>query len=356
VIREHISFFSGKKLPFPKPSKPGYNGAVMNWNLLGHEWAVSLLKEHVAHNRLRHAYLVAGPPGIGRRTLALHLAQALNCPQPVAPGEPCGACLTCQQIERMQYPDLTVTQAEQRGGTLRVDQVRELQHSLSLAPYSGLYRVALLLHFEEARASAQNALLKTLEEPAPQVVLALTAESPEALLPTIVSRCEVLRLRPLKVDLVSAGLQERWGVPAEQAVLLAHISGGRPGYALRLYQQPELLEQRQAWLEALQQMLGASRVQKFAFADSIYKDKDSARLLLLTWLTFWRDVLLRASGAAAPLTNPDWSSAIEAAAGRYGLQAAHGAAAAVERTLGCLEGNVNTRLALEVLLLDLPHG
>jgi DNA polymerase-3 subunit delta' len=171
-----------------------------NWNLLGHEWAVQLLSGQLERNSLRHAYLITGPAGVGRRTLALSLAQAVNCPTPLAPGFPCQTCRTCSQIARQQHPDLAIIQAEEVGGTLKVDQVRELQRSLNLAPYQARYRVALLLRFEEAHPSAANALLKTLEEPASQVILILTASSPDALLPTVVSRCEVFRLRPHTPD------------------------------------------------------------------------------------------------------------------------------------------------------------
>src|SRR5512146_42884 len=129
----------------------------MNWNMLGSEWAIQLLKSHVANQQLRHAYLITGPQGVGRRTLALRLAQAVNCRQPVSPGEPCGICSNCKRLEAMQHPDLTVVQADQEGGTLKVDQVRELQHSLALSPYEANYRIALLLRFEEAHPSAENA-------------------------------------------------------------------------------------------------------------------------------------------------------------------------------------------------------
>ena len=202
---------------------------LMNWNILGHEWAVDLLKEHVARQDVRHAYLFTGPQGVGRRTLALRLAQALNCLQPPAPGEACYACRICVQTEKMQQPDLSVVQSERIGGTLKVEQIRELQHDLALHPYEARYRVAALLRFEEAHPSAMNALLKTLEEPGPQVVIVLTAESAERLLPTIVSRCEILRLKPLPLEVVDQGLQNLWGLPAEKARLLAHLSGGRPG-------------------------------------------------------------------------------------------------------------------------------
>jgi DNA polymerase-3 subunit delta' len=326
----------------------------MDWNILGHEWAVELLQGHVARSEVRHAYLFTGSQGVGRRTLALRLAQALNCPQPPAPGEPCLGCRTCQQIARMQHPDLAIVEAEQVGGTLKVDQVRELQHSLSLAPYEARYRVAVLLRFEEAHTSAANALLKTLEEPPGQVVLILTAESAESLLPTIVSRCEVLRLRPLSLDEVSKGLQSRWGLSPEEGRLLAHISGGRPGYALRLHQNPELLEQRKAWLDDHARMLGASRVERFAYAEALSKDRNVLGTALQIWASLWRDVMIQASGAAAPIANLDRTEEVGDLAERFGLDGARQTLFALNRTMDLLGRNANARLASEVLMLDLP--
>lgn len=325
-----------------------------NWDMIGHEWAVQLLRKHIAQGKPRHAYLFTGPQRVGRRTLALRLTQALNCIQPLDLGEPCRSCRTCQQIERMQYPDLAVIHAEQPGGILKVDQVRELQHSLSLAPYAARYRVALLLNFEEANTSAANALLKTLEEPPPQVILILTAESAERLLPTIVSRCEMLRLRPLSLEAINKGLQDRARVPADEANLLAHLSSGRPGYALHLYQQPERLEQRSIRLAELNGLLSSRQVERYVYAEAISKDKDVLREVLQVWLSFWRDVLLQAAGASTPIANIDRVNEIELLAKRLDLTAAHQFVTSIERTFDYLDRNVNTRLAFEVLLLDLP--
>ena len=112
----------------------------------------------------------------------------------------------------MQHPDLFIVERQDGDRDIKVDAVRALQHSLSLAPYEAPHRVAVLRDFENASNSAQNAMLKTLEEPPGRVVLLVTAESAEALLPTITSRCEVVRLRPLALDVVSKGLQEQWGL------------------------------------------------------------------------------------------------------------------------------------------------
>jgi len=325
-----------------------------NWNLLGHEWAVDMLKQHISRDALRHAYLLSGPPSLGKRTLALRLAQALNCTQPPAPGQACGDCRDCRQIESMTHPDLSVVQAETEGGTLKVDQIREIRRALTLKPYQAKYRVALFLRFQEASEGAANALLKTLEEAPEYAILILTADSPEGLLPTITSRCEVMRLRPLSTDIIEAHLQEHGATP-EHAHLIAAVSGGRPGYALKLLNDETTLEFRAERLVDLGQMISSTRVQKFNYAEKLAKDKETMRQTLLVWLSFWRDVLLRASGAAAPIANVDQEDTIRSLAGCLELDGARQVVSNMESAITRLERNVNPRLLAEVLLLDLPE-
>lgn len=326
-----------------------------NWGMLGHEWAVDLLYRHLANDRKRHAYLITGPEGVGRRTLATRMSQGLNCPEPISPGNACRTCHTCQRIERMQHPDLSTVAAETVGGTLKVDQIRELQRGLSLAPYEAPHKIALLQRFEEANPNAANALLKTLEEPPPQVILFLTAQDTETLLPTIVSRCEVINLRPLAIEKVSQGLEEQWGLATDEARLMAHISDGRPGYALWLHQNPELMEQRARFLDDHQRLLSASRVERFHFAESLAKDKGELLLALQTWLSFWRDVMLQTSGSKTPITNLDRENDIRTLSSAITLPIAQKAIATLQRAQTRLAANTNTRLTAEVLLLDLPR-
>jgi DNA polymerase III subunit delta' len=330
-----------------------------NWNLLGHEWAVDMLRQHVARNDIRHAYLLTGAPGIGKRTLALRLAQALNCEKPISSGTPCGTCRTCRQIESMAHPDLTVIEPVDKelnadvNGEIRIQQIRDFQKTFSLKPYQSQYRVALFLRFHEANANAANALLKTLEEAPSHAVLILTAESPEQLLPTINSRCEILRLRPLPIEAIANDLMGR-GLDEDQARLLAHISGGRPGYARKLVEDVTLLEKREERLNDLQTLLPAQRVEKFSYADKLAKDKDVMRQTILVWLSYWRDVLLRVAGAETALINIDRNMEIEFLAGRLDLSSARKVVSNLENTLEKMDRNVNARLLAEVLLLDLP--
>ncbi|MBN1536371.1 MAG: DNA polymerase III subunit delta' [Anaerolineales bacterium] len=328
----------------------------MNWDMLGHEWAVDLLKSHIAEDNLRHAYLLTGPNGLGKRTLALRFTQALNCTSPTDAGEPCQQCRNCKQIALGQYPDLSIVQAEEKSGKLVVDQVRELSHSLALAPYQSKYRVALLLHFEDANPNASNALLKTLEEPPPKVILMLTAANSDLLLPTVVSRCEILRLRPIPIEIISEQLQQRWQVEASKAELLAHLSDGCPGLALTYWQNPQALAQRSIWLDEHLALLADTRVSRFAYSEKLYKTKEKYIIIeiLNVWLSFWRDVFIQTCDASVALVNFDKIEDIKMLANRYDVEVAYRCVSSLISTLRLLEKNINTRLALDNLLLDLP--
>jgi DNA polymerase-3 subunit delta' len=235
-----------------------------------------------------------------------------------------------------------------------VDQIREARRTLVLKPYQSKYRVALFLRFQEANDNAANALLKTLEEAPSYAVLILTADNPEQLLPTIVSRCEVIRLRPLRVEEVQRELETR-GLEAGKAKLIAHISGGRFGYALSLLEDESLLVRREERLNDLQSLISASRVEKFAYADKLSRDKESMRQAILIWLSYWRDVMLRAAHAETPLANVDRNVEIEDLAQRLNLPIARRVVSGLEEVLEKMERNVNARLLAEVLLLDLPR-
>ncbi|NLE77425.1 MAG: DNA polymerase III subunit delta' [Chloroflexi bacterium] len=302
---------------------------------------------------MRHAYLLVGPTQIGKTTLALEFARALLCR---APQRPCGECDSCRRAVAGAHPDLHQVAGGGRGGALLIDQVREIRREAALAPVLGAYRIYVVPEMERATAEAANALLKTLEEPPPQVVLLLTAAHAGALLPTIISRCQVLPLRPLPVGEVEQALRERWDLDPARADLLARLSAGRLGWAVQASQDAAILERRDSQLATLWQVLGPSRVERLRQAERLaaLPVGEVAEALRL-WAGFWRDLLVWKGQNPAAIHNVDQQDRLAHLDQALGLRDVQGALRAVLATYRHLEANVNQRLALEVLCLGMPR-
>lgn len=340
-----------------------------DWGLVGHEWAVRALASSLMNERATHAYLFTGPHAIGKTTLARALAQAWNCTSSI---NPCGECVACQKIARDRHPDVQIIEGVPVGykfdekappppprandwerRILKIDQIRAVQHDISRAPFEGRWRVVILRRFEETNEEAANAFLKTLEEPPSHTRLILTARDASLLLPTIASRCQVFPLRPLTPAQIETALSERQ-VDRDTARLLAHLAGGRLGWAVRAAANPALLNARHEYLDALNAALAEGRTERLMRAELLAKKSDELPELLDVWLGWWRDVLLVQNGDGSRITNVDRQAMLSEHAARYSLAQIENTLQAIRVTARYLTQNVNARLALEVLLLNLP--
>ncbi len=324
--------------------------------VVGHRQAQSLLERAALSGQLSHAYLLTGPSGIGKTTLAREFAALLECTgrEPNSP-EPCGDCMSCRKIVHGTHPDVALVEPPAGKRFLDVDTVREVLHAANLAPSEGAYRIFILPEVERMLLPAVNALLKTLEEPPPHVVLLLTSAEPEQLLPTLLSRCQLLPLHQLTPEEIASALVERWGAESATAQDLAALANGRLGWAVRALEQPERRTQRAELLASLAELTTLPRAERIRQAGTLASDTEAVRQTLELWTLWWRDVVLAACGA----TNLATTGAARAEAERQGRSLGR------ERTQAFLQGlldaraaldqNANTRLTLEVLLLDLPH-
>jgi DNA polymerase-3 subunit delta' len=341
-----------------------------DWGLVGHEWVVGALARSIAADRAAHAYLFTGPHAIGKTTLARKLAQTLQC---TSASRPCGECPACQKTARDRHPDVPIIEGVPIGykfdeksppppprandwerRILKIDQVRAIQHDVARAPFEGRWKIVILRRFEEANEEAANAFLKTLEEPPRHTRLILTARDASLLLPTIASRCQVFALRPLALAQIEAALIEKWHADPEPARLLARLSAGRLGWAVRANENRALLDARQHQLDQLNAAIHEGRAERLQRAEALAKKSDDLPELLETWLGWWRDVLLIQNADGSRITNIDREDALREQAGRFTVEQVESTLKAVRATTRYLTQNVNARLAMEMLLLKLP--
>lgn len=333
------------------------------WQVVGHDWILTVLKNSIASERVSHAYLFTGPPHVGKRTLALNLAQALNCEDQE---KPCGHCVSCRKISEGIHPDVRMVDRQYQAHllqesltqqkALRIDTIRTIQEEVSLKPFEGQRKVFILCEAETMTGEAANCLLKTLEEPPPHAVLLLTASDARLLLPTIVSRCQVFELRLVTMRLIQRELQSRYGMNEERASFLARLSKGRIGWAVTAAQDGAVLEQREERLKQLLALPKMGRIDRLDYAEQLSRQPRSIASILGLWLDWWRDLLLVKGGCEEMISNVDLRTPMEEQARRHDLKEIHEFIKAIRDTLRHLEDNVNPRLALEVLMLDVPSS
>lgn len=344
------------------------------WPVYGHAWAIRQLATAASAEATtrgpRHAYLFVGPRQIGKSTFARAFAKTLLCES--AAGRPCGVCRSCQLMSKEAHTDFRLVQPTRKAkdaersdgfvvdrldGTLRTEQATDIVRDVMLRPMEGRYKIVLIQDMHTANASFANKLLKTLEEPPPHVVLCLTALDRSSLLPTIVSRCQVLELRPLDVATVEHALVEHWHAQPAQANLLARLANGRLGWAVEQLHSKDGMHERQSRLEMLWSLIRADRIERLAFAEQVAAARSGVQLfgLLELWASWWRDVMLAQAGCSEACTNIDHLQVIVEQSAALSPERVQEFMKTLKRVDEMLHHTVNTRLALDVLLLRLPQ-
>lgn len=331
---------------------------MYDWNIVGHEHALNTLRRTLTAHQVRHAYLFTGPEHIGKTLLAQRFAQTLLCTggpdARVAPQNPCNACLSCRKVMHGNHPDVHYISRPPDRQFILIEQVRALQSDAARKTLEGRRNIFIIQGMHEMNVQAANCLLKTLEEPEPDVVLLLTAPDPGLLLPTILSRVQQIPMNLLTTTQIKTALEQRWQVEPEEAALTAALAAGRMGWAVQAVEDEDMLAERQAQLETLTKLPAAGRVQRFEVAQRLSADSDKVRGILELWLLWWRDMVLASNNCLDLIVNVDMRELIQKQAAKIGASESQRMVRAILSTMEALQQNVNARVALEVLMLDLP--
>ncbi|MFC2010369.1 ATP-binding protein [Chloroflexota bacterium] len=335
------------------------------WQVTGHSRAVSLLQRSLETGSLAHAYLFIGPAHVGKMALAINLAQALNCE---AAEPPCGQCPPCERIASAKHADVQIIglslnddSAESKSrAEISIDQIRNIQHSASLPPFEGRYRVYIIDGAELLSLEAANCLLKTLEEPTGKVVFVLLTTSERLLPKTVVSRCQTVELSPVPAGEIETFLIDSRGVEPEKAKLLAKLSHGCPSWAVSAAVDDSLLEQRAELLDRMVETINTNCDERFTYTAQLATRYSQNRGLvherLDLWLDWWRDLLLVKAGSANNITNIDRADSLARMAAGFSLAQIRDVIENIRAAGEQLRQNANPQLVLEVLMLGIPDS
>ena len=343
----------------------------------GQAHAKDVLRRAIRSDRVPHALLMTGPPGVGKAALALALARAVNCL--AGEVEPCDACASCHRVQSLTHPDVHIVfpakksprdtedvdpEEEQRflsslgqspylypepgaGQSILIDRIRRLQRDLARSLFEGRCRVGILLHADRLGPQSGNAILKTLEEPIPRTLLILVTSRPDSLLPTIISRCQVLRLRPLTKPEIRNALRQVPALPDDRAAQIVNLSQGSLRRAYQLAGEVVGDFRDQAYFFLREGVLGED-VALIPFAQKWSAPSERKHIepffeAVSTWL---RDVVLLQEGCAEQLVNLDRKEDVERLGSALNTEVVSNTLAELERCRDMCRRNVNLSLIL----------
>lgn len=325
-------------------------------NVLGHSKPIGLLQRAIRNDRMAHSYLFLGNEGIGKKLVALQFAKALNClHEGRESGDACDQCLSCKKIENLIHPDVLVLEPENQ--TLKVEQVRQMQRDLAFRPYEGKYRICILSSADRMAPHMSNTLLKTLEEPPPYTILILLANHVRLILPTILSRCQLIRFNPLPISMVSQCLREKQGLDEGEAHLLASLSEGSPGKALEIKDEIRKIP-REKLLGDLIGIKSLTPEMMQGWIKSFPTDKREKLLLVLEVAkTLLRDmVLVKALKEGSKMIHSDLLYQIKTLTSNWQISSLLKRMETLHQTTFAIRNNANTELALAAMMLSWTEG
>ncbi len=324
-------------------------------DILGHD----MIKEHFQNamesHKVSHAYILSGEAGMGKKSLAYAFAAALQCEEGGI--EPCMKCRSCKQIMSGSHPDV-IRVTHEKPGSIGVDDIREqINDTVMIRPYYSDWKIYIVDEAEKMTVQAQNALLKTIEEPPSYVIILLLTSNLEALLPTIQSRCVILKLKPLPDDTIKDYLTGHMGISDEQAELDAAFARGNLGKAIGIAGSEEFRDMYERLLRVLKNVRKMDISELLTFINEM-KDEGMDIYDCLDFMQVWyRDALMfKVTKDPNQLIFKEEFSAINEMSSQIGYDGFENILQAIDKARIRIEANVNMELAMELLFLTIKEN
>ncbi|MGI5840059.1 MAG: DNA polymerase III subunit delta' [bacterium] len=315
-------------------------------DLVGQPQVTKLLLDALKRREIDHAYLFAGPPGTGKEAAAVSFARGVLCGQG---GDACGNCCHCRKAGTQNHPDIAIIRAD--GTSIKIEQIRRVLMDIALKPLEAEFKIYIIPEAEKMTLQAANCLLKTLEEPPSYAVIILLTAKPEAILPTVVSRCQFIRFTRVSEEVIR-GLLRGQGKGEAEAALLAAFADGSAGRALALAQ-TDYLERWAGIVEMAERLVRQGEYEAVAAVHKLEKDVGREEMLDLL-LFFYRDLLVwQETRERGLLIGFDQAAVYERLSGSYRREELLALIERIEKTKLLLQQNINPGLALEMLVLEM---
>lgn len=311
--------------------------------IIGQDKPVEILKAYIDNSSLEGGYLFSGPEGIGKKMTALALAKRLNCLD--ARSDSCGHCASCLKISNNQHPDVHLSLDEEP--QIKIEAIRQLQKEINLKSYEGEFKVFIIDNAHILTPEASNSLLKILEEPPKKSLIILVTDKPNLLFKTVISRCKILRFLPLEREALEEILKKEHKLDTGLAHFLAYFSEGRLGRALKLKAEG-IMPKKNIFID---KFVLSSQPGIESLAQSSRLDVRASLNLLAAW---FRDIyLLKAGAAEKEVINSDRKEDLVRSAGRFSFPELDSILASITSAAAYLDQNVNTRLLLYNLRMEI---
>ncbi|QZY55315.1 DNA polymerase III subunit delta' [Crassaminicella profunda] len=321
-------------------------------DIVGQEKVIHFLKGSITNKRIAHAYIFEGAKGVGKAEMAMVFAKAVQCKN--YDGDVCDQCASCLKVNTNNHPDIKIIEPE--GKSIKNKQIEDFQQDLLRRPYESDKKIYIIKDANSMTDSAQNRLLKTLEEPPEYAVIILISTNVNSFLPTIKSRCQILKFYPIGEKTIEDILKNKYDLQTDEAKVLAAFSDGILGKALRLKESEEFRNKREETIQVMEKLLKKDPLVAFELVEFFQKNKDNIYEILDFMLFWFRDILLLSQTSTDKfLINIDKKEILQKHMHAIGYNKIGNIINTIEKTKNDIKANINFQLVIEMMLLTIQE-